>query len=450
MKAISLLRERSAVNTVIFIIPLVIISRAFPLFTFVYYLLPVLFLLVFIQGYEFVFKDRNLRSLLLLFLVFGLWCGITSFWSDYPLVTLSRAAYFVFISFGAVLAGYSWSKANPNSLALSLPANVVIIILSLFSLITNIPADSWTGGHGKGFMGFSGHQNTLASAILFTLPGLMWQNGKRQPVSPRRAEAGMANGRGLRGISNLKSQISNLSIWFLLLMDILILILSYSRGSILSLVCGVVFFLFITKRWKILIYSFSLVLLFVCLVFISPALKKETVKLIEKDFPAFYSSREWLWVPSYKAALNGGLTGLGYGMSDPEIKADVPGSHYEGDRYIREKGNSVLALIEETGIVGLVLFIVPLIYLFYKHLSRNHRPETQNQHPASEIKNPSSIIRQPSSILIASLAAFIVHSLFEAWWVGVGSTELPLFFLYIGCVIKPIITNDNATEGSVV
>jgi len=42
----------------------------------------------------------------------------------------------------------------------------------LISIITNIPTDTWTGGHGKGFIGFFGHQNLLASVLLFTLPAV--------------------------------------------------------------------------------------------------------------------------------------------------------------------------------------------------------------------------------------------------------------------------------------
>lgn len=73
-----------------------------------------------------------------------------------------------------------------------------------------------------------------------------------------------------------------------------------------------------------------------------------------------------MWEPSYKAALNGGLTGLGYGISDPDILLPGTGSHYDGERYVREKGNSVLALIEEVGFTGLILFLLPLMYVLKK------------------------------------------------------------------------------------
>ncbi len=69
----------------------------------------------------------------------------------------------------------------------------------------------------------------------------------------------------------------------------------------------------------------------------------------------------WMWEPSYKAAQEGGLVGLGYGISHPEIRSGEYSDHFENGRLIREKGNSSLALIEEAGLIGLVLFILPMI-----------------------------------------------------------------------------------------
>jgi len=52
------------------------------------------------------------------------------------------------------------------------------------------------------------------------------------------------------------------------------------------------------------------------------------------------------------------------------------------------------------------------------------------RHPASGIQKPTT------SILLSSLAAFILHAQFEAWWVGVGSVQLPLFFVYVGLIVQ--------------
>jgi hypothetical protein len=387
----------------------VVISRTFPQFSFFYYLLPLLFLFIIFAGYKYVLKDKVLTILLLLLFTFGLWSAVTSLWSDYPLVTLSRSGYFIFISFGAVLAGYLWQQLNFTPLSFLLAANIIVVALSLFSLITNIPADSWTGGNAKGFMGFAGHQNTLASAILFTIPAVYY---KIFPSPKGSLAYGQAGKRGRYLV--------------LLLLNLLFLILTYSRTSILALVIGAVVFLLLSKKSNVLIYSSAVALLILCLIWFTPYLKEKANELVKKDFPEFYSSRQWLWEPSYDAALSGGLTGLGYGISHPEIIVEGTGSHYDNGRYIREKGNSFLALIEEAGIVGLVLFLLPLAYLLKKHSAK------------------------PSSIFWASLTALLLHSQFEAWMVGVGSIQLPLFFFYIGSMTNAVIlskaknlTNDN-------
>ena len=403
-----------------------VISRTFPQFSFFYYLLPLLFLFIIFTGYKYVLKDKALTILLLLLFTFGLWSAVTSLWSDYPLVTLSRSGYFIFISFGAVLAGYLWQQLNFTPLSFLLAANIIVVALSLFSLITNIPADSWTGGNAKGFMGFAGHQNTLASAILFTIPAVCYKIFPSPEGNLAYRQAGKRGG-----------------YLVLLLLNLLFLILTYSRAAILVLVIGTVVFIILNKKWNLLIYSSAVALLILCLIWFTPYLKEKANELVKKDFPEFYSSRQWLWEPSYNAALSGGLTGLGYGISHPEIIVEGTGSHYDNGRYIREKGNSFLALIEETGVIGFILFLVPVGYILMR--------QSSIQHPASGIQHPASGIRYPvSAILPASILALLLHSQFEAWMVGVGSIQLPLFFFYIGSMTNAVIlskaknpTNDN-------
>jgi len=408
------LKEPSVQKIIIPLSAVAILSRTFPIFSYFYYLLPLLFLLILFAGYKFVIKDKALRNILILLFLFGLWCAGTSFWSDYPFVSLSRSGYFVFISLAAVLGGYLWQQIDSDSLSFLLPANIIIVSLSIFSLITNVPPESWTGGNSKGFMGFAGHQNTLASAILFTLPATINKipslegNNLSRLGSQAKAERG--------------------GLILLLFFNLIILLLTYSRATILALICGVIVFLILNKKWNTLRYSAAVVLLIFSFIWFSPSLKMEVNKFVRKDFPAFYSTREWMWVPSYKAALNGGLFGLGYGISNPDIIVPGIGSYYDNGRYIREKGNSFLALIEESGLIGLLLFILPVVYLFYKY--RDTRYRVPNENLVSDTRNPAS------GILLASIAAFIIHSQFEAWMVGVGSIQLPLFFFYTGCMIK--------------
>jgi hypothetical protein len=356
-----------------------------------------------------------------LFILPGLWFLLTSLWSSYPEISAVRALYYILISLGCISAGILWIRfSNKNIFDFLLPANVIVVLICLFSLITNIPSDSWTAGHGKGFIGFFGHQNLLASIILFTIPAVFGFKIKD------------------------KSKKIKVLIFILLTLNFILLIITYSRSAILALIFGVIVYLILNKNWKVLSYGFIVAVILTSLIYFTPSLNNFTDKILKKDFPEVYSSRLWMWEPSYNAALEGGLFGLGYGISHPEIRSGEYSDRFENGRLIREKGNSSLALIEESGLIGLILFILPIIYLLIKlpdtryqkpdkdYKSGIRNPESPSSPPYGGFAEASSIQNLVSSILIASLAAFILHAQFEAWWVGVGSVQLPLFFIYTG------------------
>jgi O-antigen ligase len=370
----------------------------------------------------------------------GIWFLLTSLWSSHPEVSAARALYFILISAGCMSAGFLWIRySGKNIFDFLLPANILVVLLCLFSLISNIPSDSWTAGHGKGFTGFFVHQNTLASLLLFTMPVVFGKIKDKSrkikffyfPLSARLA-------RGVRLTPWSPATFGGL----LLSLNLSVLALTYSRGSILSLIFGVIVFLLITKKWKILSYTLITAAVLAVIIIAVPPIKESAGEIIRKDFPDLFSSRIWLWEASFNAAKNGGLTGLGYGISHPDIRSGGHGDHFEGERFVREKGNSSLALIEETGLTGLMLFILPIIYLLIKFrdtrpclpAGRYQIPDTGYQKKA---EYPESGIRhQVPGILIASFAAFLLHAQLEAWWVGVGSVQLPLFFVFIGLIIN--------------
>ena len=151
-----------------------IVSRTFPIFNFFYYLVPVILLIYILLALSFkLYKQPSLKIIVIIFL-YPLYCLITSLWSLYPQITLQRSVYQILLYSGILSAVLLYKKFFPDKgIVFLLPANILILLISLFSIITNIPANSWTGGHGLGFMGFAGHQNTLASALLFTLPGVL-------------------------------------------------------------------------------------------------------------------------------------------------------------------------------------------------------------------------------------------------------------------------------------
>lgn len=391
-----------------------IISRTFPILSFLYYLVPVLLLFYTILGLIIISRSHfSLRNISIIFM-FPVYCLITSLWSLNTFITIQRSLYLLLMYSVILSAIFIHIKySDKKNLKFLIPANITIVIISLVSLIFKIPENGWTGGNGLGFMGFAGHQNTLAAALLFTLPGIISfvieQSSKSNKYSKSRADTSS-------NISRLISRVWLLSSSFLLLtFNILLLFLTYSRTSILALFVGSIIFLILIKSKKILSFLLSITAILLVLYFTIPFIQNSINGILNKDGGRIFGRRIILWEPFFQAAKLGGIIGLGYGISAPEIKTpELTGSHYEDGRYIREKGNSVLAVVEETGIIGLILFLLPIFFIVIKNFT---------------VHNPQPPITY--LLLLTVLAAMLLHSQFEAWWVGAGSVTLPLYLIVL-------------------
>ncbi|NWF89171.1 MAG: O-antigen ligase family protein [Ignavibacteriaceae bacterium] len=296
----------------------------------------------------------------------------------------------------------------------------MIVIISLFSLISGIPDNRWTGGSGIGFLGFAGHQNTLAAAILLTLPGVFYLLFTYHQIKSFEH----------RGVKNFVNTLFGKKgiIYSLLIVNIFLIVITYSRASILALIAGIIVFAFSLQAYKVL---YSIALIGIVLIFMFMAFEpfnSSVMRILSKDGGDILSRRIVLWQPSIEAIKAGGLFGIGYGMSVPGIKTpELTGSYYEKGRYVREKGNSVFALLEETGWLGLILFILPIGVLI-----RNFFNYRKSLFGLASYKNKSVLVSYDfitSSIIFSSLAALLVHAQFEGWWSGVGSIHLPIFYL---------------------
>jgi O-antigen ligase len=394
---------------------IVIISRTFPQFSAVYYLLPLFPLWFAAAAWKYI-SVKEFKTLMILAAVSGIWILLTSLWSDYPLISLSRGGYFILLSIGLIAGGYLSVKDGGSPAAgFLLWANTAVAALSLFSFITDIPADAWTGGHGKGFMGFAGHQNLLASGILFTVPASVYFFLLQK--SPSKFISG--------------STFANLLSVFLLLLNIFFLIITYSRASLLSYIIMIMLFGLFLFKWKAVVAYIIFAAAIAALFYFDVSFRNSFEKTLLKDFPTLLFSREILVEPSWHAALKGGAAGIGYGISDPDIiLPGETGSAYFDGRYVREKGNSVLALVEETGVIGLILFLLPVLYVMKNSLSSLKRSEEEAKEKGSPHLSPSL----NNAFLFSAVIAFIIHAQFEAWWVGPGSVQLPLFFIYLGAL----------------
>lgn len=358
---------------------LIIVLKAFFLIETLHYILAVLLIFIIFQKIKY-FNEIN--KYIIYVNLFPVYCLLSSFWSLDPYWTFKRSVFLIIISLGLSISIFFYYKGK-NFLINLLPANLLLIGLSLFSLIFNIPDDMWTGGNAMGFKGFAVHQNTLASLIIFTLPGIFLFKKNKLLIS------------------------------LLFIVSLIILLLTYSRASIISLLLMMIFYLTYENK-KNLILLLTFLLLIVNSYFFLPGFKHTINKLLLKSGNHILERRSELWLASFNAAKLGNLFGLGYGISSPEVNISRYRLNNDG-RIIREKGNSVLALIEEVGIIGLLIFLIP-IGLAIKYSIKNY-------------KNNINLI------VLTMVLGMIIHAQFEAWWVGPGSVQYPLFLIYVNYLI---------------
>jgi cell division protein FtsW (lipid II flippase) len=362
---------------------------------------PVFFLYFLFIGYKGSIS-RELKLGLLFFASFGAWALMTSFWSSYPRESLIRSIFFLVSSCSLIFAGYNWVRNfNNKEFGFLTPLNILLLIVSVFSLMTKIPDDYW-GGFGYGLKSFWGHQNTLGSLIVFTIPGIFvfWLRNNK---------------------------IKLLVISALSFLNLYILVLTHSRTSLAVLLLSIILFLVLLKRFKIFVI---VLLIFTCvgvIYFVNKDFNSVLNKYLFKTEVSFLDRKKPIISASYVAAKHGGWKGLGFGVSDSTVEKDLQYNihyHFEGIRLVREKGVSVFSIIEETGWVGMILFFFAIAYLFYLSI-------------LTYLKNKDGT----SALIICVLFGMCIHAQLEGWWLGVGSVQFPLFMGVVGIIIGKMRTD---------
>ena len=371
-------------------------SRNVELIYIVSYSVPLFYLFFIFSGYEEVINNKELRFVIALVSLFGVWAMITSLWSWYPRVSFTRSTVFIISSWSVITAGFLWAKYyNKNILAYLIPLNILNLLISFFSLWTKIPHDYWAG-YGYGLKSFWGHQNTLALAIIFTLPGIFYL-----PVKDKRFK------------------ITLVSILFAL--NVYILILTHSRTCLVLLILSAILFALLTRQYKIT-GGVVLALLFLGIIcFANKNAGDRVYNYIFKTENTLLDRKKPVFEASYMAAENGGFIGLGYGLSDNSVLGNlhvIEHYHIESGRLVREKGVSLFALKEETGWVGLALFLLFLgtIFLMAVKTYLRNRDNT-------------------SALIVCVLTGMYIHAQFEGWMTGIASLPLPLLFVLTGIII---------------
>jgi cell division protein FtsW (lipid II flippase) len=341
-------------------------------------------------------ENKELSISLLLIGLFGIWAMITAFWSPYPWNTFIRGFVFFVSSWGIIMAGFYWAKNfSKNEFGFLISLNILLLIVSVFSLATKIPSDYWVG-YGFGLKSFWAHQNTLGSLIILTIPGIF--------IMP---------------LKDKKIRIMVTLILFVL--NFYVLILTHSRTSFGVLLISIFLFIFLTKRFRFLGIIMLLCSFLATFYFINKDFQSALNDYIFKTEVSLLDRKNATISATYEAAGHGGWKGLGYGVSDNTVIENLQVNltyHFEGARLVREKTVSIYALVEETGWIGLTLFLFFVAYLFYLTILTYLKTKEWT-----------------SALVICVLIGMCLHAQFEGWWLGIGSVQFPLFMGVAGIAI---------------
>lgn len=342
-----------------------------------------------------VFRGNLGLSLLLLL---G-WALATTLWSIVPTLSFAKSIAFLFVAVGLLGAGQYWGLRYGPAQSLDYLLPLVLLAMFAAALGPSLATDGGavdTGGSVSLYRGLSGNPNMLGSLMAMTVPALLWRLYQEPRTQWR-------------------------WLWMLAIGGILLsLLLANSRAAlIVALTTGLGMLLTLSVRRRqmvMLVIAFSVLAVLLA----APALLDVTVdryvyKGATQDQGALFT-REQVWEISLEHALEGGLIGVGYGATVGETSFDG-GPTAAG--YGREKGNTQMAIIEETGLVGLGLYAVFLTVLFRRMFHSFRWVRTQDE-------------RVLLGILTGMLLGLTLQGIFEAWWVAPGSPEAAYWWAFVG------------------
>lgn len=346
------------------------------------------------------FFGSPLFSVLFLYLS---WCFFSFVWSDVPTLSFLKSSLFLVMTIVFVSAGIEWVKSHDSNNCLSYLSVATFIALAAGFLGKLSPGSFDYFGIVNGYMyrGLAHGANMFGMMAAMSLPLLFWKLYTQQ---------GGLKKRGWR--------------LFLVISVYVFIALSLSRAALLAAILILFAFLFSLSATKKMYLSILFSLVLIMTVIISPS----TVSSIGDKYiykynltqKSLFATRAKPWTQSYNSAEQGGWIGLGYGVSYGE-------NNFEFKRglsaigYGREKGNSQLAIIEETGFIGLIFYALVLLVIVGKLMKLYFWMN----------KPPDKVL---IGIIIGTFFGLLAHSGFEAWWTAPGSPESIFFWSLVGII----------------
>jgi len=329
--------------------------------------------------------------------IYILWCVTTYFWSDVPQLSISKAIAFGVTATVFISAGQFWVSGWRHDSPLSFLQPVLLVAL-LAGLGANGPTQP-LDAEVQIYRGLSGNPNYLGMLVATSFPLALYfayqTNRERRSVL---------------------AQLLSLA---LLLVLAILLWKSGSRSSLLCVLATLTLFFsaFMTDTKVFVLIAAGFVAFSVPIV--APDIQQGVyTRFVVKgaDNEDIFYTRRGPWEQSYRAALEGGIMGLGYGVSAGHDTFEI-GLTASG--YGREKGNSQLAIWEEIGLIGLAIYALLLASLARALRTGILFARSQEQ-------------RIQISLLAGLTFGMLLQSVFEAWWTAPGAPESAVFWCTVG------------------
>ncbi len=334
-------------------------------------------------------------SVVTVWVTYIIWCGLSAGWSAAPVFSSIKAIGVALAVFAAIPGGQQWVRTHRPSEALDF-----LLPWAALSLLAGLPGSGASAGFYSGSVGGA---NFLGAAVAMSLPVIVFR---------------LSQDRG----SRLRMLVGAAA----LVAALMVIYLSNSRASYLvtlGVAGGFLATLKMGRRSAVLAgVVWGAIILSVLAPGAAGAFYQRNIVKQEagRETQTVTSSRDGVWEESQAAAARGGWFGLGFGLSAGSDAKLLTSTFTTSPtlEYGREKGNSQLAILEELGIVGFVLYVTVQAVLFVSLVGG--------------IRRTTGDARVALIVIIGAMLGMFAHSFLEGWWTSPGSTEFGYFCAMAG------------------
>lgn len=346
---------------------------------------------------------QSVRGYMLpLLLSYFVWCIATTFWSEVPELSFMKSIMFAAVIITLISAGGEWTRQSTIGSAFNW-----LIVLCGITLISGVLGEYSRGDTDVSaafalYQGLSGNPNNFAFMCVMSLLFFVFQTYRHWSEPKLRYFYGA---------------LTTLLIYYVFE--------GVSRSAYMAFGClGLGFLMSLPLRKRIQMVVGGLLVLIVALLLASSVLINVISTHLYKSasHTDLLESRQSVWAVSYQHAVEGGWFGGGFGVNIGETQFVFRGLDTQG--YGREKGNSQLAIVEETGLVGLIFYSL-ILFTFFKKALHWHR----------RLQGAEKMVM---GLALGALLGLIMESIAEGWWDTPAAPETVYFWTLFGLVLGMI------------